>query len=330
MPGKKRAKRRSKFLLFALFLAALALIAIVLVVILIIGILRPGPLGPGPDEPTPTEPRERPDSQPADCPDVLTVVIPGTWESSADDDPTTPSANPNSLMLRVSNALQGEFDAARTEVHTVPYIAEFRNPANLGDRQTDYNTSRTQGYNRAAGKIISTNERCPLTSYVILGFSQGAVIAGDLASNIGNGRGVLDPGDADLVLGVGMIADGRRVADQQNNVGPVPGGVGAEVALSGMGRIIPGIALMGPRNGGFGELRERTYSLCAPGDLVCDSPTVEDPIAAIRQLSQALNNPVHAMYATTRYWQQDGASATQWMYGWSAELIRNAPQPPHS
>ncbi|EUA24849.1 cutinase family protein [Mycobacterium xenopi 3993] len=33
------------------------------------------------------------------------------------------------------------------------------------------------------------NDKCPLTSYVLVGFSQGAVIAGDIASDIGNGRG---------------------------------------------------------------------------------------------------------------------------------------------
>ena len=51
------------------------------------------------------------------------------------------------------------------------------------------------------------NNNCPLTSYVLVGFSQGAVIAGDIASDIGNGRG---PVDEDLVLGVTLIADGRR------------------------------------------------------------------------------------------------------------------------
>ena len=34
-----------------------------------------------------------------------------------------------------------------------------------------------------------------------------SVIAGDMASDIGNGRG---PVDADLVVGVTLIADGRR------------------------------------------------------------------------------------------------------------------------
>ncbi|UPG68601.1 cutinase family protein [Gordonia hongkongensis] len=316
---------------FALLLLALAVIAIVLIVVLVLVWLAPGPAPIGPGGPSTTPPsKERPDAQPADCPDVLTVVVPGTWESSADDDPYAPSANPNSLMLRVSRALSNDFDSSRSEIYTVPYTAQFRNPTNLADRQADYNVSRTQGYKRAAGKIISTNERCPLTSYVIMGFSQGAVIAGDLASNIGNGRGVLEDGDQDLVLGVGLIADGRRQPGEQNDIEPSPNGVGAEIALGGMGNLVPGISMTGPRTGGFGDLRDRVQSICAPGDLICDSPTIVNPLAAVSKLANAASNPVHAMYATTRYWENDGQTATQWMYDWSKDLIEDAPQPKHN
>ena len=66
------------------------------------------------------------------------------------------------------------------------------------------------------------NNRCPLTSYVLAGFSQGAVIAGDLASDIGNGRG---PVDEDLVLGVTLIADGRRETAVGQDIGPNPPGL---------------------------------------------------------------------------------------------------------
>lgn len=313
-----------------LSLLALAALAIVLVVVLVVILTRPGPPPIGPERPPTSPSKERPEAQPADCPDVLTVVIPGTWESSPDDDPYSPTANPNSLMLRVSKALAGQFDRSRAEIYTVPYTAQFRNPTNLADRQADYNVSRAQGYKRAAGKIIATNKRCPLTRYVIMGFSQGAVIAGDLASNIGNGRGVLADGDQDLVLGVGLIADGRRQPGKQNDIDPSPEGVGAEIALGGMGSIVPGITMTGPRNGGFGELEDRVQSICAPGDLICDSPTVVNPLQAVAKLANAAGNPVHAMYATTRYWEHEGKTATQWLYSWAKDVIDEAPRPAHS
>lgn len=331
MAARKRARGKRRLPKFLLILGLLAIIAIILIVILVITLLKPNaPPIPIPGGPSTSQPSERPQAQPASCPDVLTLVVPGTWESSADDDPYHPTANPQSLMLRVSSALQEEFPTSRTSVYTVPYIAQFRNPTNLSDRQADYNVSRTQGYKRAAGKIISTNEKCPLTRYVIMGFSQGAVIAGDLASNIGNGRGVLDASDRDLVLGVGLIADGRRQPGEQNDIGPNPDGVGAEIALSGIGKLVPGIAMTGPRDGGFGDLQDRVQSICAPGDLICDSPTVANPLGAAAQLAGAINNPVHAMYATTKYWELDGSSATQWMSGWSSGVIDDAPHPAHN
>lgn len=309
-------------------LAVLAVIAIVLIVVLFLTLSPTGPPRlPTPGEPT-SEP-ERPEAQSPDCPDVLTLVVPGTWESNPDDDPTSPTANPNSLMLRVSSALQQDFEPSRNTVYTVPYVAQFRNPTNLGDRQRDYDYSRSQGYDRAAAKLASMNRECPLTSYLLMGFSQGAVIVGDLASNIGNGRGPIPQSDADLVLGVGLIADGRREPGGQNDVGPSPDGVGAEIALGAISGLVPGITMNGPRSGGFGVLTERTYSICAPGDLICDAPTAANPLQAIGKLTSAMGNPVHALYATDTHWSADGASATQWMYGWSRSLVEQAPHPAH-
>ncbi len=306
---------------------ALAIIAIVLVVILVVGLLRSSPSDSGSPPSAPSSSSTRPTAQSADCPDVQVIVIPGTLESSATDDPYNPTANPNSLMLKVSRPLAEQFPSARADVYTVPYVAQFRNPTNLTDRQVDYNVSRSQGNARAKAKMTEVNQRCPLSGFVLMGFSQGAVIAGDIASDIGNGRG---PVAQDLVLGVGLIADGRRQPGQANDIGPSPDGVGAEVALGGFGNLVPGIALTGARVGGFGDLRDRTYDICAVGDLICDSPTILNPLDAIGKIAGALNNPVHALYNTTRYWNDDGASATRWMYGWARSVIGKAPRPRHN
>lgn len=310
-------------------LAALAIIAIVLVIILIISLLTPGPNlpGPRPTQPPSSSTPGRPTAQPADCPDVQTIVIPGTWESSATDDPENPHANPNSLLLKVSKPLADAYPSSRTDVWTVPYVAQFRNPTNLGDRQVNYDVSRAQGYDRARAKIVDVHQRCGLTSFVLLGFSQGAVIAGDLATQIGNDRGVVP---ADQVIGVGLIADGRREPGQAQSVGPDPKGVGAEVALGAFGGIVGGTTMTGSRPGGFGDLKDRTYSLCAPGDLICDSPTIANPIEGLSKIAGALNNPIHAMYNTTRYWNDDGQSAVRWMSGWVTGVVKDAPKPPHN
>ncbi|MFT3660504.1 MAG: cutinase family protein [Gordonia sp. (in: high G+C Gram-positive bacteria)] len=315
----------------AWFLGALAVVAVILVIVLIIQFLKPTPPPPGPPTTSPpSSSPQRPKAQSADCPDVLVVSVPGTWESKPNDDPYRPAANPRSLMLRVTKVLQDRFPQARAEVYTVPYLAQFRNPTVLTDRQRDYNDSRAQGKRRTVAEIRETNEKCPLTTYVLMGFSQGAVIVGDIASDIGNGRGPIAERDQDLVLGVGLIADGRRQAGGQHDVGPVPPGVGAEIALGGFGSLVGGITMTGARPGGFGDLKDRTYTICAPGDLICDSPTAANGLGAVGQLAGAVNNPVHAMYATKRYWSIDGRSATQWMLGWSSRLIEQAPHPKHS
>ena len=324
MTRKKRSRGRT-LLFVVLGLGILSVIAVILVIILVINLLRPDPGQPGgPSSSPPSSAAPRPTAQPADCPDVQVIVVPGTWESASNDDPYNPTANPNSLMLKVSGPLAEEFDSSRADVYTVPYVAQFRNPTVLTDRQIDYNTSRAEGTSKARAKITEVNQKCPLTSFVLMGFSQGAVIAGDIAGEIGNGRG---PVAADLVVGVGLIADGRRQPNQVETVGPNPPGVGAEIALDILP--IPGIDLTGPRPGGFGELTDRTYSLCAPGDLICDAPTIANPIEGISKLMGAVNNPVHAMYNTTRYWNDDGEPATEWMTGWARDVIDKAPFPKH-
>ncbi|ALG83376.1 cutinase family protein [Gordonia phthalatica] len=316
-----------------LVVLALAVVAVILIGFLLYQLFKPAPVPPHPGPgPTTSAPPGHADAQPADCPDVLTLVIPGTWESKANDDPLNPTANPKSLMLRVSSQLQQKYPESRTEVYTVPYKAQFRNPTNLADRQADYNDSRRQGTTRAKNKIAKTYKHCPLTHYVLMGFSQGAVIAGDIASDIGNDRGPIPAADQDLILGVGLIADGRRQPGGQQDVAPSPKGVGTEVALGGFGSLVPGITMTGGRSGGFGDLTDRVYSICAPGDLICDAPTVTDPLQAISKLANAANNPVHAMYATKKYWKSKdgGQTATQWMFAWSSRLISSAPKPKHT
>ena len=124
-----------------------------------------------------------------------------------------------------------------------------------------YNDSRAEGTRAAVKAMTDMNNRCPLTSYVLVGFSQGAVIAGDMASDIGNGRG---PVDEDLVLGVTLIADGRRQDSVGQDIGPNPDGQGAEITLQEVPTLSAlGLTMTGPRPGGFGMLNDRTNEICA-------------------------------------------------------------------
>jgi len=274
--------------------------------------------------------KPRPAYQDASCPDVQLVSVPGTWETSPTDDPINPTQFPIALLLTVTRPIAEQFDAARVQTYTVPYTAQFHNPLSA-DKQMSYNDSRSEGTRATIKAMTEMNERCPLTSYVLVGFSQGAVIAGDIASDIGNWRG---PVDEDLVLGVTLIADGRRQDGVGIDVPPTPAGQGAEVTLhelpilSGMG-----LTMTGPREGGFGDLDGRTNEICARGDLICAAPQGAFSIgrlpATLETLAGGAGQPVHALYGTTAVWSQDGQSAAQWTLNWARDLVDNAPRPPH-
>lgn len=278
----------------------------------------------------PTTGKPRPEFQDASCPDVQMISIPGTWESSPVLDPFNPIQFPIALLLNVSNPIREQFGTDRLEVYTVPYTAQFHNPLSA-DGQMNYNDSRAEGTRNAVKAMTDMNNRCPLTSYVLVGFSQGAVIAGDMASDIGNGRG---PVDADLVLGVTLIADGRRQTAVGQDIGPNPPGQGAEITLNEVPMLSSmGLTMTGPRPGGFGVLNDRVNEICATGDLICSAPEEAFSIANLPKTLEVLaggaGQPVHAMYATTQFWNLGGQPATVWTLDWTRKIIDNAPHPKH-
>lgn len=279
----------------------------------------PGPITPpGPEEPQ---------SQPASCPDVQVVAVPGTWESAVGDDPYNPTANPASLMLNVTRPLQEQFDPQRADVYTVPYVAQFSNPVALPpDGQQSYNNSRSAGTAAVNDFLAGRSAECPLTTYILTGFSQGAVISGDVAAQIGAGNG---PVPADRVLGVALIADGRRDGVSGIDIGPPVVGVGAELSLGGLR--LPGITMTGERPGGFGVLDDRTFQICAPSDSICDAPpdalNPTNWMTAAPRVLEYVNNPIHALYNTFIV-DESGTTAPQWITAWAAEKIESAPRPP--
>lgn len=292
-------------------------------------------LPPAAQPPTASPRKPRPDFQDASCPDVQVVSVPGTWESSRELDPSNPAQFPNALLLNVTAPLSQQYDAGRVQFYTVPYTAQFHRPFST-DNEMSYDDSRDEGMNATRNAITEINNRCPLTSYVIVGFSQGAVIAGDLASDIGNGRG---PVDEDLVLGVTLIADGRRDTGVGQEIGPNPPGQGAEITLqdvptlSGSTMKLWGITMTGARDGGFGALNDRTNEICAQDDLICAAPAgafdISKLAGTIETLAGAAGPPVHALYNTTQFWSIDGQPATVWTRNWAGGVLDAAPRPRH-
>jgi hypothetical protein len=334
--------RRRRHRLLALVAAGAVSVVVALGLILMVVMQRttkapeqqpppPTALPPTSAPSAPTAPKKpRPEFQDASCPDVLVFSVPGTWESSAQQDPLNPVQYPNALLLNVTGPLAQQFGNGRIQTYTVPYTAQFHNPFSQ-DNQISYNDSRAEGTTAALKALTDMTGKCPLTSYVIVGFSQGAVIAGDIASDIGNGKG---PVDEDLVLGVTLIADGRRENGVGHDIGPNPPGQGAEITLQEVPLLSDfGLTMTGPRTGGLGALNDRTYEICAQGDLICAAPdeafNITNLPETLKILTGAAGQPVHALYNTTQFWSVDGQPATVWTRNWAAGLLENAPHPKH-
>ena len=335
-PNPRADKRRRRHRILALIAAAAVAVVVALVVAIIVVVVRRPTPSTTAIPPTAVPPTSSPGSKPrpafqdASCPDVSMISIPGTWESSPTDDPLNPSQFPIALLLNVTRPIMDQFGRDRVEVYTVPYTAQFHNPLSA-DKQMSYNDSRTEGTRATVRAMVEMNDRCPLTRFVIVGFSQGAVIGGDLASDIGNGRG---PVDEDLVLGVTLIADGRRQPAVGQDIGPMPPGQGAEVTLAEVPALSAlGLTMSGQRPGGFGALNNRTNEICAPGDLICSAPQSAFNIAnlprTLEVLTAGAGQPIHAMYNTPEFWNLDGQTATGWTLNWARDVIENDTHPPH-
>ena len=299
--------------------------AIVLVVLIVLGVAqwRAGN-GPTPPPPPNGQPTDAPPAEavgPDWCPAVQFVAIPGTWESAAGDDPFNPQVNPQSFMLSITKPLQEAYDIGQVRVWTTPYTAQFRNiQSEQGRKEMSYDDSRAEGIARTNGELEFVNRTCPNTKFIIAGFSQGAVIAGDIVNQIGTRNNAVPP---EKLLGAVMIADGRRESGVGVNPGVEVPGIGAEIALQPVQGVVnavtPGATMTGARPGGFGEVSDRAFEICAPNDSVCDAPQDLGTLIA-RAGDLLLANGTHAMYASNPD-VIEGTTATQWTVNWARGVI---------
>ncbi|WP_026165917.1 cutinase family protein [Corynebacterium mastitidis] len=277
--------------------------------------------GPGEQPPAALAPSVE---QPAWCPEVEVIAAPGTWESGPQDDPIHPHATPLSFLRTVTVPLQERYPEDRVKVWTLPYAAQFRNINAPGEMS--YDDSRNQGIDRVRAEMRETHGQCPATDFVLTGFSQGAVIMGDLAEELGGPQPFVP---AERVRGIALVADGRRVPEQGVAVGNPVSGVGAEVALQPLNAvvqpIVPGATMRGPREG-FGALNDRVYQVCAPDDHICDAPRdVANALGRARDMIAA--GGVHAQYGTNPN-VFPGTTTDRWLVDWAVGLIEGAAPAP--
>ena len=172
------------------------------------------------------------------CPSLYVVAVPGTWETGPDKHEGM--HNPGMLAGVTRDLPSGS---------RVDYVSY---PATAFPWEGDvYGKSKRIAVQNATGMIHAMAARCAATKIAIVGYSQGADAAGDVAAQIGTGLGAVPPS---RISGVGLISDPER-SPTDAQVGPRVGGAGAE----------------GPRPGGFGFLSPVVRTICDPQDLYCST-----------------------------------------------------------
>ncbi|KPH21085.1 cutinase family protein [Rhodococcus sp. D-46] len=182
------------------------------------------------------------------CSKTFNLVIPGTWETSEDADPSIPVG----MLKPIADSLAGKHGSV-AQIYTLPYMAR------AFDNGKTYADSKSDGSARAKDVISEIATKCSGIKFTITGYSQGADIAGDLATAIGNGSG---PIKAEQVLAVGLLADPGSGTNGEALIGPKPSGKG----------------IAGPRPQGMGKLSGRVASICDPKDLYCSIQKGSSPL----------------------------------------------------
>ncbi|QBJ96557.1 cutinase family protein [Rhodococcus sp. ABRD24] len=199
------------------------------------------------------------------CPNLHVVAIPGTWETSPDSKPRP------GMLSAVTDALPSSVgvDYVTYAATAFPWESEV------------YAASKRQAVDNARAIIGDIAKRCGNTNFGIIGYSQGADAAGDLAAEIGTGLGIVPPS---RIAAVGLLSDPRR-SETDALVGP-------RVVGNGAG---------GPRIGGFGWVSEQTRTFCVVGDLYCSTPK-DDFVTRMAGFLAQVSDPVAPMMG--RYTQE--------------------------
>ncbi|MGV9679133.1 cutinase family protein [Nocardia sp. NPDC003482] len=268
------------------------------------------------------DPAAAPAGSAADCTDVIALAVPGTWETSAGADRNTVpgmlgqitgpllaalNASPSTMATtgtagtptstgtrasatRATAAAPAAAKAASVRAEQVPYVAQVGGPlaGMVTGNPLTLSQSRDNGESALRARAKELAEACPLSRFVVLGYSQGALIAGDFLSEVGNRKSVIDPS---RILAGALLSDPKRSATADpadpTATSPSPSSVSSATAkLSAVSETLVGSnpggeGVLGQRDGGMGVLAERVTTMCAPADAVCGLSSKSKVVAAV-------------------------------------------------
>ena len=181
-------------------------------------------------------------AKPGSCSPSEIVAVPGTWETNKNANPDVPVG----MLKPITDKVEEKLGDTVTSVYPAYEATAF-------DQGVPYADSKADGVKSVTDTLRQRAARCPATVFSIIGYSQGADIAGDIAENIAQGRG---PITASKLRATVLIADPGRGTKGETVVGPNP----------------PGHGIVGPRSEGFGDLD--VVTICDPApDLYCATPS---------------------------------------------------------
>ncbi|AZA09411.1 cutinase family protein [Corynebacterium pseudopelargi] len=193
------------------------------------------------------------EAQQASCPALHIAVTPGTGESNAQEDPReiTGLSKGRNFVQEVAEQFDG-VDAWQTPY---PASAGMVTSIDKDDAQAmPYGVSRREGERRLLEHLQQLLAQCSDTKVALVGFSQGAHIAGDVATQI----------PADRVAAVYLISDPKRSRAFGNQTA-----AGAALPITNKG------AIPSDRHGVLGERQPGEFEglnvvqVCALHDPVC-------------------------------------------------------------
>ncbi|MFV8169744.1 cutinase family protein [Mycobacterium sp. DBP42] len=204
-----------------------------------------------------------PSATAADCPAVDAIAVPGTTQTHPDANPTKPVG----VLGGILEPLKKHTKVALTTTY-IPYAATIIGGTDGGG----YRASKNSGIDSVNAHLKNISRRCSRTVFLLTGYSQGADVAGDIASAIGRNQGAIP---ANRLLGVALVADPSQSPVGQPTIG--------------LNR--PGFGFAGVRKDGFGTLTARNgiLSLCAPLDYFCNLPQSDVVMRFIGHLGSQLD-----------------------------------------
>ena len=214
------------------------------------------------------------------CPAIRVFNLEGTGAFSGLAPGTAPppdfqspaAFSPDRALTNLSQASGG-----RADYFTINYPAAGGFPIFASERAGVVETER---------QAVDFVAQCSTSKIELLGYSQGAWVAGDVATDIANNK---VPGvTPDKVLASFLVGDPINQATQQPGYGTQIG------ARTGAGPLPARVA-------GFGANNATTFEFCNPGDNVCDAPpAAPGSPASFGNIASIIGGPTppHLMYNT--------------------------------